>query len=173
MFFKVQSTINRHFRNAKTYNNKRLLNTREFEELKRGTREGTDLWLDKWPMPLLWANKLANDLVDIKGAKVKDIKEGITTTVRRFQMNLAAMNNFSKYPMPPQITQILVLAIYFFLIISAVSNQSSYEYSDPHTHYTITTFVLDFPLFTLMKYLMLFGWLKTAADLQYPFGNHR
>jgi hypothetical protein len=172
-FSRFSPQVNRHFKNPITYNNKKLLNKREFEELKRGTREGTDLWLDKWAMPLLWANKLVNDLGDIKGAKVKDIKEGVTTTARRFQQNLAAINNFSKYPMPPQITQILVLAIYFFLVVSAVSNQGSHEYSKSRASFTITTLVLDFPLFTLMKYLMLFGWLKTAADLQHPFGSHR
>ena len=31
-------------------------------------------------------------------AGLKDIKEGITTTLRRFQQSLSALNNFNKYP---------------------------------------------------------------------------
>ena len=146
--------------------------------MKRGTHygDGTDLWLDKWAMPLLWANKLANDLDDLGktgDAKVKDVKEGITTTIRRFQLKLVAINSFNKYRMPPQIIQILVLAIYSFLIISAISNQDVYEYAGSVGYQTITMLLLDFPLFSLSKYLMLFGWLKTAADLQHPFGSDR
>jgi len=184
--------VNSYFRDPITYNNKRLLYKREFEELRRGTGDDTDLWLDKWAMPLLWANKLANDLANKKvdeekikkdgNFKLKDIKEGITTNVRKFQLNLACINSYSKYLLPPQIMQILVLAIYAFLIISAVSNQDAYDYSESISHQsnqtrtsyqTLEMLVLQFPLFTLMKYLMLFGWLKTAADLQLPFGSHR
>jgi hypothetical protein len=77
---RFSSKLGRHFSNAYAYNKKKLLIKREFEELKCGTNyeTGTDHWLEKWSMPLLWANKMANDLDDIKtntsDAKIKDIK---------------------------------------------------------------------------------------------------
>ena len=176
---RFSSKLSSHFPHPYAYNKKKLLIKREFEELKRGTNNetGTDHWLEKWTMPLLWANKMANDLNDIKtitsDATIKDIKEGITTTLRRFQQSLSALNNFNKYPMPPTIIQILVIAIYAFLMLSILANQEVHDYSKATGSQIVWWSISDFPVFGLMKYLLLYGWLKTAADLQNPFGRER
>ena len=180
---KINSRLNKGI----DYNKKKLLNQKEFEELIRGTNyeNGTDHWLEKWATPLLWANKMANDLEDMKPKtshsdevkyKIKDIKEGITTNIRKFQLNLASISSINKYRVPNQIIAILVLAIYSFLIISAISNQDVYEYEEHNgelNYSRLTIIITDFPLFSIMKYLLLFGWLKTATDLQNPFGSDR
>merc|ERR1712136_338468 len=65
-----------------------------------------------------------------------------------------------------------ILAIYVFLIINVAAAQDMY--TEDNTANFFVKFFCDFlPWFALMKYIMLFGWLKVAADLAVPFGNGR
>ena len=117
-------------------------------------------------MPLIWANKMANDLNTLSTftnhAKVRDIKEGITTTLRRFAKDLETLNSYNEYRIPHSIIQILIIALYFFLVLSAVSSHDIPN----ETNVNSWERVLNFPVFALMKYILLFGWLNSAAGLQ-------
>jgi hypothetical protein len=156
--------------NAYSFNKKGLLVKREYNQLNFGTK--ADSWLDNWATPLSWANKMVNDLDTLQKftteAKIKDLKEGITTNFRKFTKDLEGLNSFNEYRTPPGITNILVIAIWFFVVLSAISshdvpNKFLWQHSWPEL-------LLDFPVFELMKFILLFGWLKTAVDLQNPFG---
>ena len=130
-------------------------------------------WRGQWATPLLWANKMANDLDNLNsGAKIKDIKEGITTTLRRFHNSLEALHEHYEHRIPYAFFRILRIAIYVFMIVSAIGNQDM-AIIGSETYSPLMEIILDFPAFSLLKYLMLFGWLKTAADLRYPFGNDK
>ena len=81
-------------------------------------------WRGQWATPLLWANKMANDLNNLNGdAKIKDIKEGITTTLRRFSSALEALHEHYEHRIPYAFFRILRIAIYAFMIVSAIGNQ--------------------------------------------------
>ena len=155
---------------AYKFNRKGLLVKREFDQLKFGSKD--DSWLDNWSTPLIWANKLANDIELLpnysSNAKIKDLKEGITTNLRKFTINLETLNSFNEYRTPPSITNILVIAIYFFLALCAISSHDIPK--ELRGTRTVTEHFLDFPVFELVKFILLFGWLKTADDLQNPFG---
>ena len=156
--------------NAYTFNKKGLLVKREFDQLNFGTK--TDSWLDNWATPLLWANKMVNDLDTLPkfttDAKIKDLKEGITTNLRKFTKDLEGLTSFNEYRTPPGITNILVIAMWFFVALSAISSHDIPK--KLISEHNVEELLLDFPVFELMKFILLFGWLKTAVDLQNPFG---
>ena len=74
--------------------------------------------------------------------------------------------------MPAPLVYILWAAIYVFLITNIVASQDMYSEHDA-TNFFVKCFHGYLPWFSLIKYLMLFGWLKVAADLTVPFGNGR
>ena len=176
------SDLKNSLNDPKTYNKKGLLLKREFDDLNCGT--GSDSWIEKWTTPLLWVNKMVYDLgQDLKNsncAKIKDIKDGVGKQLDGFRKDLESVHGFYEYRVPPTIINILTLAIYFFMLISAISGQNTYENeAGVDKNAVITTsqqiiyIILDFPFFSLVKYLMFFAWLKTAAELTSPFGNTR
>ena len=181
-FSRMCSDLKNSLNGPKTYNKKGLLLKREFDDLNCGT--GSDSWIEKWTTPLLWVNKMVNDLTkDLKNsncAQIKDIKDGVGKQLDGFRKDLESVYGFYEYRVPPTIINILTLAIYFFMLISAISGQHTYENeagADKNAGITVSQqimyIILDFPFFSLVKYLMFFAWLKTAADLTSPFGNTR
>ena len=123
------SDLKNTFNNPITYNRKGLLLKREFDDLNCGT--GNDSWIEKWTTPLLWVNKMVNDLgKDLKNsncAQIKDIKDGVGKQLDGFRKDLESVYGFYEYRLPPTIINILTLAIYFFMLISAISGQDTYE----------------------------------------------
>ena len=171
---RISTRLNRAFKDAHAFNKKKLLLEREYYELNCGT--GSDIWIEKWTTPLLWINKMTNDsdvqVTDSKFAKIKNLKEGIWVSLAHFRRDLDQLNRFNDYKVPPAIIQILTIAIYFFFVISIVSAQDIQDDKNQRNRLSpFVSFILDIPAFEMIKYLMLFGWLKTSADLQAPFGD--
>ena len=122
-------------------------------------------------------NDHGKDLKNSNCAQIKDIKDGVGKQLDGFRKDLESVYGFYEYRLPPTIINILTLAIYFFMLIS---DECSYENeSGANNNASIAVsqqiiyVILDFPFFSLVKYLMFFAWLKTAADLTSPFGNTR
>ena len=125
-------------------------------------------------------NDHGKDLKNSNCAQIKDVKDGAGKQLDGFRKELESVYGFYEYRLPPTIINILTLAIYFFMLIGAISGQDTYENeSGSNNHASIAVsqqiiyVILDFPFFSLVKYLMFFAWLKTAADLTSPFGNTR
>ena len=170
---RISTGLNPNFGNAYNYNQKRLLAKGEFDALVYGASHTN--WREQWATPLLWANKMANDLDNDNlnsGAKVKDTKHGITTTLRQFSNDLEALNEHYEHPVPHAFSRILRIAIYTFMLVNAIGSQDMAMIAS-EDHSPLMEIILDFPAFNLMKYLLLFGWLKTATDLQNPFGSDK
>ena len=166
--------LNEEFEDELALNKKRLMLKREFDILSCGT--GRDSWREKWSTPLAWVAKMVNDAnivksIDSESSKILDIKDAIGKTLDSFLDDLQKLNGYKDYRMPAPLVYILWVAIYVFLIINIVASQDMYLEHDT------TNFVKFFhgylPWFSIIKYLMLFGWLKVAADLTVPFGNGR
>ena len=172
---RVSSRLKNRFQDEYAFNRKRLLDKREFDELN--CRTGSDSWIEKWTIPLLWINKMVND-IDLKGstdAKIKDIKDGVGKPLTAFCQDLEKLSSYNEYRMPSSLIKILTMAIYLFMIIALLSGQYDIDMvadSFPNQS-NIIIMILDFPFFALFKYLMLFGWLKLATDLSSPFGEGR
>ena len=151
------------------FNRKKLLLKREYEILICGTSQGN--WREKWSAPLLWITKLVNAL-DQKETVPIDVKMAVGKTLSQFCKDLQNLCRFNDYRMPSSLIALLTLSIYVFLIISVVAAQNPLATEDT-TRYGMMKFILDIPIFMLVKYLMLFGWLQVATDLTVPFGKDR
>ena len=167
--------LNEEFKDELALNKKRLMLKREFDILSCGT--GRDSWREKWSTPLAWVAKMVNDanivkITDSKSCKILDIKDAIGKTLNSFCQDLQKLNDYNDYRMPAPLVYILWAAIYVFLIINIVASQDMYSEHDANSFF-VKFFHGYLPWFSLIKYLMLFGWLKVAADLTVPFGNGR
>ena len=165
--------LNEEFTDELALNRKRLMLKEEFDILNCGT--GRDSWREQWSTPLAWVAKMVNDTQqanEAKSCKIIDIKDAIGKTLGSFCQDLQKLNSYNEYRMPAPLVHILHLAIYVFLIINVAAAQDMY--TEDNTANFFVKFFCDFlPWFALMKYIMLFGWLKVAADLTVPFGNGR
>ena len=96
---------------------------REFNGLR--CRSGSESWTEKWTTPLLWINKLANNLslADSKLVKVKDLKEGLYKHLVEFRSRLEKLQNYNEYRMPRSIIRVLTVAIYVNLVLGALAGQ--------------------------------------------------
>lgn len=162
--------LNKKFRDEHELNKKMLILKREFDELSCGTDR--DSWREKWSTPLSWVTKMVNDIntKDTTSAKIVDIKDAIGKTVSAFCSDLQKLNSYNEYRMPHTLISLLTIAIYVFLIINVAAGQDMF---DDNGKNAFLDFVLDFPWFALVKYLMIFGWLQVATDLTVPFGQGR
>ena len=181
---RMSTALHKTFPNEGNYYNKGLLTEREFHGVR--CRSASESWTEKWTTPLLWINKLANNLslIDSKVIKVKEIKEGLYKHLVEFTSRLEKLQNYNEYRMPRSIIRVLTMAIYVNLVLGAMAGQeftrvdaledSNGYYSRPFRKTLDYSFIFyDFPMFALIKFLALFGWLKTATDLSCPFGSER
>ena len=182
---RMSTALHKIFPNELNYYDKGLLTEREFHGLC--CRSGSESWTEKWTTPLLWINKLANNLSldDSKLVKVKDLKEGLYKHLVEFRSKLQTLQNYNEYRMPRSIIRVLTMAIYVNLVLGALAGQeftrvdalenSVGVYGGRLFRKTLDySFIFyDFPMFALIKFLALFGWLKTATDLSCPFGSDR
>ena len=170
---RIRTSLKDKFKDAHLYNAKEILNQREYAQLK--SENSNECWIEEWTTPLLWANKMANDLDNIKPGKneyvmVKEVKE-FSKSLEKFRLELQTLDGFNKYRVPSSIIQILVFAVYMYMICSAMASQNLHK--GPAQQSDFWQAVIDIPFFALMKFSLLFGWLKIGADLQNPFGKER
>ena len=167
---RISPKMNQKFKDVKAYNIKHLLTKREYDALKCVT--GSDCWVEKWTMPLLWINKLTADIGketnDSKFVQVTDFTE-LSNIFVRFRHNLETLNSFNEYQLPDSCFRVLIFATYTFCFIEIICGQNIVETRS--TLSPLLTFIFDIPIFEIIKYTLLFGWLKTAAELRNPFGD--
>ena len=167
--------LNEKFMDEIALNKKRLMQKSEFDILNCGT--GSDSWREKWSTPLAWVAMMVNDAnivnsIDAKSSKILDIKDAIGKTLNSYCHDLQKLNSYNEYRIPAHLVQILQIAITVFFIISIIAAQDMFL-EDDTANFFVRLFCDYIPYFSIWKYLMLWGWLKVAADLTVPFGNGR
>ena len=182
-FSRMSTPLYEKFKNAHELNNKKLMLKREFDELcwngLDSDKTGTDRWREKWSTPLSWVTKMVNDIGKVDKTepdkvKVLDIKDAIGKTVGAYCQDLQKINSYNEYRLPTSLINLLTLTIYVFLILNVAAAQDLHpEKEETEIGKKILMFAFDFPVYPLVKYLLIFGWLKVATDLMVPFGNSR
>jgi len=167
--------MNDKFQDEIALNKKGLMSKREFDILNCGT--GRDSWREKWSTPLAWVAMMVNDAnivnsIDAKSSKIIDIKDAIGKTLHSYCHDLQKLNSYNEYRIPAPLVQILQFAIWVFFIVSVIAGQDMFLQDETDNFFV--KLVCDYiPYLSIWKYLMLWGWLKVAADLSVPFGNGR
>ena len=167
----VSRPLNRKFKKPKDFNDQRLLTSEEYDKLKT-PNDSDDCWKMKWTVPLLWVNAMLNEAETLtkggKDFKIKELKEILKTTTE-FQKRLHQVFEFNENMIPDLIIQAIKLGVYFWLIIGIVSSQGLINKEAGVAMYFALIF--NFPLLHIIKYVVMFGWLKAASFLQNPFGE--
>ena len=156
-----------------------MLTFDEYEKLKTKTRQDLqqDGWKVKWTVPLIWVNAMLNEADTItkkddfkykKLFKIKELKEILKTTTE-FQRRLQHVFEFNDNQLPDLIPQAINLGLWFWLLIGIYSSQGLVN-KECHVGIPLAIFI-NFPLLHLIKYMVMFGWLRAATYLQNPFGE--
>ena len=168
---------------ANAFNRKKLLHSAEAKKLNVFRRNGYEHenWREKWTTPLVWINKMAYDIRQKDPAKcffgtyagIGDVKDGITKPCLTFLQELQKLDSHNLYRIPHSLINVLTTAVYLFMIISVFAAQDGYKDQMPSDLSESWKNLFDFPLFAMIKYLLLFGWMKFATDLSNPMGTGR
>ena len=177
-FCRISRRLKEHLPGPKDFIRKGLMRENEFKLLKTKSPDG---WLEKWATPLLWVNKMAcnvdknvEDLnphvEDIKNrVKIKEAKE-VGIALFKFKDDLQRLNNQYYFRIPNLMRHAIFIALYFYIIIGAFSGQGIIFHLSNNMS-TVQKLIFNFPIYLCMKRLLLIGWLKTATDLQNPYGE--
>ena len=179
-FCRISIRLKRRLPSAQYFIKKRLLTENEYKLLKTKTKDG---WLIKWATPQLWVNQLACNvenktslqhlnphIKDIdKYVKIKEPKE-IGIALFKFKDDLQRLSNGYSFRIPSLMRHVIIIALYFYIMMGAVAGQGNIFHLDNKMS-LIQKLVSNFPLYYCVKHLLIIGWLKTATDLQNPFGE--
>ena len=179
-FCRISVRLKSKLPSAQDFIDKRLLTEKEYKLLKTKTKDG---WLIKWATPQLWVNRLACNVENKKSlqnlnpniknvdkyVKIKEPKE-IGIALFKFKDDLQRLSNTYNFRIPSMMRQVILIALYFYIMLGAVAGQGNIFHLDNKMS-LIQKLVSNFPLYYCVKHLLIIGWLKTATDLQNPFGE--
>lgn len=179
-FCRISIRLKSKLPSAQDFIEKRLLTEKEYKLLKTKTKDG---WLIKWATPQLWVNRLACNVENKKSlqvlnphikdvdkyVKIKEPKE-VGIALFKFKDDLQRLSNTYNFRIPSLMRQVILIALYFYIMLGAVAGQGNIFHLDNKLS-LIQKLVSNFPLYYCVKHLLIIGWLKTATDLQNPFGE--
>ena len=174
----ISVPLKQRFCSEREYIEKGLLTIEEYNRLVLSSpiKATVDGWTDKWFIPLNWAalslniashtNSIPND----NKSKIVPTDSGyLVSILATFQAKLVKLTNYFEIRLPAIQTQVITISVWFFLIIGLIAEQGT---TSNCSHGFAISLFLDFPFFQLMKYLLIFGWLRVASYVQLPFGSH-
>lgn len=170
---RISTRLKSQFDIPSDYNSKGLMTKNEYQ-LLNGV-DGSDCWIEKWSLPLLWVKRIIYGIgKDPKYANVeiKDPKE-LGIALSKFQCELQKMCNPYYHRIPCLVIEVLTCALYFSVLLGIFAGHGPTYHNKENTIAYWAQIIYNFPLFQCIKYILLFGWLKTAKDLQNPFGTDR
>ena len=169
---RISTRLKSQFETPRAYNVKGLLTKDEYLNLKAIT--GSDGWIEKWCIPLLWVKRIIYGIgKDPKydDVEVKDPKE-LGIALSKFQCELQKMSNPYYHRIPGLVIEVLTVALYFSVLLGIFAGHGPTYHNKENVNFW-AQIIYNFPLTQCIKYVLLFGWLKTAKDLQNPFGTDR
>ena len=180
-FCRISPPLIRSLPNPEAFNKKKLLTKLEYNKLKiLELRTENDCWLENWPMPLFWINKMICSIG--KGSKTMnkngDIAHGVTfgetkelgITLFKTKDQLETLSKQYYHGPPDLMLQCITLALYSVIFLGIIAAQPSISCLDDNSYPNLLG---AFPLFYCVKYILLIGWLKTAKHLTNPFGDDK
>ena len=174
----INNRLKNKYPKAEDFIKKRLLTENEHKLLKTKTEDG---WLIKWATPQLWVNRMiCNVDKDVKSlnphikdiekrVKIKEPKE-IGISLFKYKDDLQRISNQYNFTLPCLMRHVISIALYFYILLGTVAGQGNIF----HLENKLSIFgklASNFPLYYVIKHLLLVGWLSTATDLQNPYGE--
>ena len=169
--------LKQRFSTEREYIAKGLLTIEEYNRLVESSpvKATIDGWTDKWYIPLNWAalsmNIASNENIvqnDSKSKMIPAEHKYLVSILNKFQSQLVTLTHYFENRVPRIQTQVIRMGVWGFLIIGLISGQGT---TNDCEHNLGISLLIDFPFLQLMKYLLLFGWLRVAYYVQLPFGS--
>ena len=131
-------------------------------------------WNMKWAIPISWSVSLLSEAIEVlKGhqhIKIKEHKE-IIGSIRRFEKQLQDIFHYSEYQTPDLVHQAIRAAVSFWMFMGVFSSQGLITREDGIP--LEVALIMNFPLFHVIKYILILSWMMTAFILENPFGFDR
>ena len=166
------------FPTEREYIKKGLLTIEECCKLNSAASKGTiDGWTTKWFVPLNWAVLSLKEVGMNEGNKLLKEHKNFVGTIDGIQKKLSQLTMFYETRTPHIQYQAITLAVWCFLVLGLISSQGTVSQGELNNcgsgvHIT-TALVVNFPFFQIMRYVLIFGWLRIANHVRFPFGLDR
>ena len=170
---RISTRLKSQFETPIHYNKKGLMTNHEYLQLNGIA--GSDCYIEKWSLPLLWVKRIIYGIgKDPKydNVEIKDPKE-LNIAISKFQSELQKMCSPYYHRIPSLVIEVLTCALYFSVLLGIFAGHGPTYHNKENTIAYWAQIIYNFPMFQCIKYILLFGWLKTAKDLQNPFGTDR
>ena len=170
----VSPSLRKEFQTPEDFNKHRLMTLDEYNNLQTTNRSSLDAWKTKWSIPLIWANSMLNEADTLhsgkegKSLKIKELKD-IIAKMTEFQKKLHQVFEHNEHQIPHLILQAVKMGLWFWLLVGVVSSQGLVN-SESNNN-LLLALIFNFPALHIIQYIVMFGWLNAAAELQNPFGK--
>ena len=171
----VSPLLRTEFKTPEDFNKHRLITLHEYKNLQTTNRSSLDAWKTKWSIPLIWANSMLNEAETLhsakegKSLKIKELKD-IIAKMTEFQKKLHQVFEHNEHQIPHLILQAVKVGLCFWLIVGVVSSQGLVN-SESKNISVLLALIFNFPALHIIQYVIMFGWLNAAVELQNPFGT--
>ncbi|XP_023337745.1 bestrophin-1 [Eurytemora carolleeae] len=138
---------------------------RQEEADRIGDEDNWDMYASNWAMPLQWSLEIVHKAQQDGYITSAPGYVQIITQINIFRSKLNDVSAYGHIPVPLVYTQVVTLAVYIYFIVALVGEQWKI-YRKPGDELD-----LWYPIFTTIKFLFYFGWLRVAETLYNPFGE--
>jgi len=116
-------------------------------------------------IPITWAVNLATKSHE-EGFINERMHEMCLKRIEQFRMWCGNLLAYKWVPIPLIYTQVITVAVYFYFLIELVGGQ----FLDPKKDYPGHRLDWGIPVFNIIMFVILVGWLKAAELMKHPFG---
>jgi len=153
---RFSTALTKMFPSDQTLRDTRLATEKELSIIKS---EGAADMGRVWWIPLSWAMHM------IKGSKADKIiaseQKILMGGLAEFQCKLEKVESFDFCIFPPVYRQVVRFALFSYFLLSLLGSQQVLSSPEP---------LPFFPLFLLLKFIFVFGWLEVAEAIENPWG---
>jgi len=162
---KISKGMRKEYWSTETLIDKGLITKKEAEHMDRD-REVEVLSL-KWFVPLAWAVDRIKQSKFGSQVLIPVEHKQLFAAVKSFQHQLQRVHCYCEYPIPTVYKQVVIFAVGSFFTLAVIAEQELIY--DPEENAESPNF--GFPIFLVLKFIFIAGWLCVAETIRNPFGE--